>query len=253
MVAGRANTSPVHQALGRLHPGAMVVGGHEIADGIFFCLLLQCDFRRKKKGRKPREHTHKSWTFIYLDVRKNGNEEESWWLTEGSAVLAPEPGGRRVHARSSPHSAESPHPAVAGSFPNAHPSHVSLTRMCPPMEDGWEEAQRTRPLGQTDGPASWVHSPCPEAVHAGGWVTEKPGDEGHGVRQLTSKPSGLRDTGLGSGAVNEKVPNMAQVRVTRRQSGPHTEILACLSPATSSSHVTPFWGETVAPGGPNFL
>lgn len=35
---------------------------------------------------------------------------------------------------------------------------------------------------------------------------------------------------MGSGAVNEKVSNVARVRVTRRQSGPHTEDLAQLWP-----------------------
>lgn len=60
--AGRAeNARSARQALGpasatRGHSGA----GQMITDTVFFCLLFQCDFRRKKKYRNPRGRTRKS-------------------------------------------------------------------------------------------------------------------------------------------------------------------------------------------------
>lgn len=53
---------------------------------------------------------------------------------------------------------------------------VSLMWTGLPVENGWEAAERARTLGRIDGPAGWCHSPCPEVVHAGSWVTEKPRD-----------------------------------------------------------------------------
>lgn len=60
--AGRAeNARSARQALGpasatRGHSGA----GQMITDTVFFCLLFQCDFRRKKKYRNLRGRTRKS-------------------------------------------------------------------------------------------------------------------------------------------------------------------------------------------------